>query len=97
MPPDDVDTASLYRHDWEWDLTPLAAFKQELEALQAAEDDGLISRSDIQKTMFQLDPAKVDMERAREEARARAIAKIADQLEAEADASIAAELAASDM
>ena len=44
VPPADAASSDLYKHDWEWDLTPLAAFNQELAALQKAKEDGVDHR-----------------------------------------------------
>lgn len=86
VPESEDELAAAYDWEWEWDLIPLAAFKQEMEALQAAKADGVISNAYIQRQMFQLDPVQVAVERAQEEALQRAIA--AHQAEFDAAAQV---------
>ena len=95
-PPADLEAADKYRHTWEWDLTPLASFNQELKALQEAARAGLISKTYIQRTMFQTDPTATDIEIAREKAREQAIAAMSERLLADATADLEKEMAVGD-
>lgn len=72
-PPADVDMIHAYSVEWEWPLLPLASFRQELAVMMNAEEKGIISKEYVTKTMFGLEPAHVDRERVRENARKLAL------------------------